>query len=187
MQSHITKVFAAKDAAIFPLTADPAGGSPTYGTALDIPGIKTVQISGDINTVELRGDNRLMDAQSSLTNVTVSIEFAKLSLDLLAAFFSNTVVDSGVTPAQKSVWDLLGSSELGYVGLDAQAVGADTIGGDVHFSLTKMVLSSFPEMGLEEEDYKSHTVEFTAMPLNSTGKWLTTAINETAVAVAAPA
>lgn len=184
--SHITKVFAAKDAKVYPLTAD-SGAAPTYGAGLDVPGLKTVTIGGDVNTAELRGDNSLLDAQSSLSSITVSMEFAKASLDLLAAFFSNTVVDSGATPAMKSVWSLLGSSTLGYVGVTAQAVGADNIGGDVQFEVHKMMLSSFPELGLEEEDYKTQSVEFTAMPLISTGKWLNVTVNETAVAVAAPA
>lgn len=186
--SHITKVFAAKDAKIYPLTADPAGGSPTYGTGIDVPGLKTVGISGDINSAELRGDNTLLDAQSTIGNLSVSLEFAKTSLDLLAAFFQNTVVDSGTTPNQKSIWGLIGTSSLGYVGLTAQAVGADTITGDVTFMLHKMMLSSFPELGLEEEDYKTSSVEFAAMPLLATGnKWLTVTLNETAVAAAAPA
>jgi hypothetical protein len=185
--SHVTKVFAAKDAKIFPLTADPAGGSPTYGTGIDVPGLKTVTIEGDINTAELRGDNTLLDNASSLGGITVSLEFAKQSLDLLGAMFGNTVVDSGVTPNQKSVWSLLGTSTLAYVGMTCQAVGADTITGDVQFAIFKMILSSFPEMGLEEEDYKTSSVEFKAMPLIANGKWIGVTLNETAAALVAPA
>lgn len=185
--SHVTKVFAAKDAKVFPLTADPAGGSPTYGTGIDVPGLKTVTIGGDINSAELRGDNQRLDSQSTLGGITVSMEFAKTSLDLLAAFFSNTITDSGTTPNQKSLWSLLGTTGLGYVGMTCQAVGADTITGDVQFSVHKMMLSSFPEMGLEEEDYKTASVEFDASPLLSNSKWLTVVVNETTAAVAAPA
>lgn len=186
--SHVTKVFAAKDAKVFALTADPAGGTATYGAAIDVPGLKTVTISGDVNTVELRGDNSLLDASSSLTSIDVSMEFAKQSLDLLAAFFNNLVTDSGTTPNQKSIWGLTGASTLGYFGMTCQAVGADTITGDVQFSLHKLILSSFPEMGLEEEDYKTSSVECKAMPLLATGnKWVTVTVNETAAALAAPA
>jgi hypothetical protein len=185
--SHVTKVFAASDAKVYPLTADPAGGSPTYGTGIDVPGLKTVTIEGDINSVELRGDNALMDVASNLSNITVGMEFAKTSLDLLAAWFNNTVVDTGTTPAQKSVWSLLGTTALGYFGLSAKAVGADTLTGDVAFGVNKCVLSSFPEMGLEEEDYKTGSVEFKAMPLLSNAKWLSVTLNETAAALAAPA
>jgi hypothetical protein len=185
--SHITKVYAVKDIKVFPLTADPAGGSPTYGTGIDVPGAKTMTITGDVNTVELRGDNGPLDRASSLSNVNVAIEWAKASLDLLAAWFENTVADSGTTPNQKSVWELLNTTELGYFGVAGQAVGADTIGGDVQFSVNKAILSAFPEMGLAEEDYKTHSTEFATMPLLSTGKWLNVTLNETATALAAPA
>lgn len=186
--SHVTKVFAASDAKFFALTADPAGGSATYGTGQDVPGLKTVTITGDINSVELRGDNTLLDVQSNLSNITVALEFAKMSLDLLAQWFTATVTDSGTTPNQKSIWTLAGTTALSYVGLTAKAVGADTITGDVQFSIYKMMLSSFPEMGLAEEDYKTSTVEFKAAPLLATGnKWLGVTLNETAAALVAPA
>lgn len=185
--SHVTKVFAAKDAKLFPLTADPAGGSPTYGTGVDVPGLKTVTITGDVNSVELRGDNTKLDSASSMSGVSVALGFAKLSLDILSAVFSALTVDSGTTPNQTSVWTLLGTTGFSYVGLTCQAVGADPIAGDVMFSVYKMIPSSFPEMGLEEEDYKTHTLEFEAMPLLSNGKWIGAAIRETTAALAAPA
>lgn len=185
--SHVTKVFAAKDAKLFPLTADPAGGSPTYGTGVDVPGLKTVTITGDVNSVELRGDNTKLDSASSMGSVSVSLEFAKLSLDLLSAVFAALTVDSGTTPNQLANWTLLGTTAFNYVGLTCQAVGADPITGDVMFSVYKMIPSSFPEMGLEEEDYKTSSLEFEAMPLLSNGKWLGAAIRETTAALAAPA
>jgi hypothetical protein len=188
-QTTVTKSFGAKDCKMWPLTADPSGGSPTYGTGIDVPGIKTVTIGGDVNTVELRGDNGLMDVASSMSNVTVGLEFAKNSLDLLAAWFSAAVVATGTDPNSSATWTLLGSTTLAYVGMTAVAVGADPIGGDTTFSVYKMMLSGFPEMGLAEEDYKTSSVEFNAAPLTSNGKWIGTAIRggTLAVALAAPA
>lgn len=185
--SHVSKVFAAKDAKIFPITSDVAGGTITYGTGIDVPGLKTVAISGDITSVELRGDNQSLDRASAVGAVNVSLEWAKLSLDILAALFKNTVTDSGTTPAMKSLWELLGTSQLGYVGLTAQAVGADSVAGDVQFAIHKMILTSFPDLGLAEEDYQTFTTEFGAMPTLANAKILGTTLNETAVAVAAPA
>lgn len=185
--SHVTKVFAAKDAKLWPLTADPAGGSPTYGTGIDVPGLKTVTISGDVNTAELRGDNTKLDSSSTLGNITVAMEFAKLSFDILSAVLAAATVDSGTTPAQKSAWTLLGTTGFNYVGMTAQAIGADTITGDVQFAAYKLMLSSFPEMGLAEEDYKTNSIEFAAVPLLANGKWVGATLNETAAALAAPA
>lgn len=185
--SPVTKVFAAKDAKLFPLTADPAGGSPTYGTGIDVPGLKTVTISGDVNTAELRGDNTKLDSQSTLGNITVAMEFAKLSHAILSAVLNAVSVASGTAPNQTDVWTLLGSSGFNYVGLTACSVGADSITGDVMFSAYKLMLSSFPELGLEEEDYKTNSIEFSAVPLLANGKWIGSAIRETTAALAAPA
>ncbi len=185
--SHVTKVFAASDAKIYPLTADSAGGTATYGTGIDVPGLRTVTITGDINTAQLRGDNQLLDVQSTMGNITVAMEFGKLSLDLLGAWFANTVADTGLTPNQTSVWSLLGTGKIGYVGLTCKAVAADAIAGDVFFDLTKLMLSSFPELGLAEEDYQAQSVEFRAIPRLSDGRWLSVGLRETAAALAAPA
>ncbi len=183
---HVTKVFAAKDAKFYPLTSD-TGAAPVYGTGIDVPGLKTLTISGDVNNVELRGDNTLLDSQSTLTNISVEMEFAKQSLDILAALTTATVADSGVAPNEISTWTLLGTSGLSYVGISAVAVGADPIGGDTTFSIYKATLSGFPEMGLAEEDYQTISLELAAMPTLSNQKWIGTAIRNTAAALAAPA
>ena len=185
--SHVSKVFAAKDCKLFPLTADPSGGSPTYGTGVDVPGLKTCTITGTVNTVELRGDNGKLDGASSMGDVTVALEFAKLSLDVLSAVFAVATADAGTTPNQTSTWTLLNTSQFSYVGMTAQAVGADILTGDVMFSVYKMIPSSFPELGLAEEDYKTSSLEFSAMPLLANGKWIGAAIRETTAALAAPA
>lgn len=182
--SRISKVFAVKDAKIAPLLTDPASGSATYGASIDVPGIKVVSISGSIESKTLRGDNRLLDSDSVITEVTVSIEYAKLSLDVLSALMGGAVVDSGTTPAQLSTWSLTADSKPMPFKLEAVSVSADTIGGDVLFRLPKVSLSSFPDLGLEEEDYKTFSVEGAASPLNSGGKWVDVVLRETAAVLA---
>lgn len=185
--SPVTKVFAAKDAKLWPLTADPAGGSPTYGTGIDVPGLKTVAITGSVNNVELRGDNGRLDSASSMGGIQVALNFAKLSHDILSAVFAAVAASSGTTPNQKSVWTLLGTSGFNYVGMTCQSVGADTITGDVQFAAYKLMIDEFPEMGLEEEDYKLSSLSFAASPLLANGKWVGSTLNETTAALAAPA
>lgn len=183
--SRVTKLYAVEDAKIAPLLADPEGGTPSYGAGIDVPGIKSMEISGDVEVKELRGDNRLLDSDSSLTNVTVSFPHAKLSLDVLAALLGGDVTDGGTTPAQTTTWDLSSDAKplpFKLVGKTPTG-GADQIGGDVHFTLWKCVLSSFPGLGLAEEDYRTIENEARAVPLISTGKWISVQINETALAI----
>src|SRR4051794_8928928 len=92
--SRVTKLFAVKDAKIGKLTADPAGGTTTYATLVDVPGIRTVGISGDVNIVELRGDQVLLDSDTTLQNITVTFEYAKVSLDVLVAALGGAVADA---------------------------------------------------------------------------------------------
>lgn len=185
MLSHVSKVFAVRDAAVRPLLTDPAGGSATYGDRIDVPGIKSVTISGDIEVKELRGDNMLLDSDSTLTNVQAEFEYAKLSLDVLAVMFGNTVADSGTTPNQVSTWELTNESRLAPFGFEAISASADTIGGDVLIELHKVVLASFPELGMAEEDYKTQPLSGSAAPRISDGKWVKVSLRETAALLGA--
>ncbi|MFF9205144.1 phage tail protein [Streptomyces sp. NPDC014986] len=187
--SRVTKLYAVEDAKIFPLLSDPEGGAPSYGAGIDVPAIKAMEISGDVETKELRGDNRLQDVESALSNVTVAFPHGKLSLDAMAALMLSTVTDAGTTPNQSTEWEMADDVRLLPFKLVGKTPtgGADQLGGDVHFTLHKCVLSSFPGLGLAEEDYRTIEPEARAVPLISTGKWLTVRINETAAAIATAA
>ena len=184
--SHVTKVFGVNDAKIAKLTADPAGGSATYATSVDVPGIKSVSISGDINTVDLRGDHTLLDSDSTLQNITLTFEYAKLSLDALVVWLGGTVSDSGTTPNQIAKLAMLGTDTLlgNHWKFEAKTVSADTVGGDVHLVLYKCKLTSFPELGTAEEDYQTFTVEARAVPRLADSKWIDVEARETVAALA---
>jgi hypothetical protein len=185
--THYSKVFAAEDAKIAKITADPAGGTTTYAAVVDVPGIKSVTISGDIENKELRGDNTLLDSFSVLTGITVSWANAKLSTDVLAVILGGATVDTGTTPNQVATYSLLNSDTMNYFKLEAKtpANGSDDVGGDVHFILPKCILSSFSEMGLAEEDYRTTSAEARCLqPLGTGGKRLQIVRNETAAAIA---
>lgn len=182
--SHVTKVFATKDAKVSPLTADPAGGTTTYGTAVDVPGIRSVSLGGDITTVELRGDQTLLDSDSVLNNITVSFEYAKLSLDVLDVMLGGGVADTGSGSTEVATWSVLGTDTLfPTFKFEAQVVSVDTPGGDLHIVLYKCKLSDFPEVGTELDDYQTFTAAATASPRLSDSKWMDLVANETAVAI----
>jgi hypothetical protein len=184
--THFSKVFAVTDSKIAKLTADPSGGSATYATSIDVPGIKSIKISGDIETKQLRGDNTLLDQDAVVSNITAEVEHAKLSLDAVAMMLASTVVDSGTTPNQIANLDILGggvanTAKPAPFRLTGISASADPVAGNVLLTLHKCVLSSFPEFGLAEEDYQTLSFKVATMPLLANGKWLSVAINETAV------
>lgn len=178
--SHTTKVFAVTDCKAYPILDDPEGGTTTYGEPIDVPGIKSVAITGSVETKRLRGDNRQLDADSVITEVNVSIEYAKLSLDFLSLLMGGAVVDSGTGATERAEWSLTDTSRPLPFRLAAVSATADPIGGNVDFDLWNLALSSFPDLGLAEEDYRTHTAAATASPRKSDGKWVTPGINRTA-------
>lgn len=186
--SHISKAYAVEDAKITPMTADPAGGSTTYGTSIDVPGIKVVTLSGTVNTQSLRGDNSLLDSRSVLQDLTLAVEHAKLSLDVLPVILDGSTTDSGTTPAMVATYNLLGSDNAPpYFKFEARtpANGGDVIGGDVHIVLWKCTLSGLPDLGFAEEGYKTVGFSATASPqLGTANKWLSIILNESMVAIA---
>lgn len=183
--SHVSKVFAVRDAKIRKITADPSGGTTTLAASVDVPGIKTVTIGGDINTAELRGDNTRLDFQSVLGGISVEFEYAKLQLDALPVLLGGAVVDSGTTPNQLATFGLTSANAaFSYFEFEAQAISADTIGGDATMRLYKCILDSFPDgLGMAEEDYMTYTVSAQALPRLSDNKWLDVVLRETAAAL----
>lgn len=180
--SHVTKVFAVKDAKVEKLLTDVAGAAPTYSTAIDVPGIKSVTISGDVTSVELRGDNTKLDGDAILSGISVEFEYAKLQMDALGVFLGSTITDSGTTPAQIASLSVKPTDSMNYFRFRAVSAAADTVGGDVLFTLHKCKLDSFPDLGLAEEDYQTFTVGAFAVPIIGTGNaWMDVAIRETSV------
>jgi len=180
----VSKLFGTKDAQIAKLTADPAGGTATYGTTIDVVGIKSVVLGGDIEVKELRGDHSLLDSDSTLTNITVTFNYAKLGLDALAVMLGGVVADSATTPNQITKWSLLGSDGLfSNFKFSAQIFSTDFAGGDAIFELYKCKISSFPEMGTEEEDYQLFSQSATVVPRLADSKWIDISFRESAVAL----
>jgi hypothetical protein len=170
---HDSRWYAIDDAKIAVLTADPAGDTPTYATAIDVPGVKSVGISGDINSTELRGDGRRIDQFSKLTGLSLTFEFAKASLDIFSALAGGAVTDTGAAGSEVATWELGADDGMSYFLFEGLTKGVDTIGGDGTLRLWKCVLTSFPSLGFADEDYQTFSVDAAAMPLTSTGQTLT--------------
>lgn len=182
--SHVTKVYGAKDVKIYKLLTDPAGAPTTYGTGVDVPGIKSLATTRIYSGKELRGDNQLLDQESTLERIVLKIVYAKLAFDAEAIITGATVTDSGVTPNAKVTLKVLPTDVIPFWKLEAQCVSADTPGGDVHIVAYKCKITANLDMGLAEEDYQIFGFEASTVPTIGTPlSWLDEVANETAVAV----
>lgn len=180
---HTMKLYAVEDCKVTPLTAD-VSSAPTYGTALDVPGIKEVRVGGEVKTVELRGDNALLETDASLTKITVQVRHAKISLDVLAMMTGQTVADTGTTTAEVATLSF-GNVIFPYFKLEAKTPtgGASDVIGDAHIVVWKAKLASWPEVGMVEEDYVIASFTLTGVKTIANGKWFDLINNETAVAI----
>lgn len=181
-----TKVLELKDAKIFPLTADPVGGTATYGAAVDIPGILKLDVSPNMVTKDLYGDNVLLDTYSKVESVDIGIENAILPLDVLRLLMGGTVTASGTTPNRKQTYELANGNMPGYVKIQGQALYVDAGLGDVHVSFHKCKTTDAPKWALEgmTGDFAKVTAKLKAIPLQAAGnRLLSVVINETATAI----
>lgn len=181
-QQGITKVYAVQHCQIAAVTADAVGAAITYGEWFDVPGIKSLALTGDMDTKQLRGDNRLIDQQSIITGLTAAIEHAKLSLQNLAVMLGGTVstrtVAAGVPYAGQG-WSLLSTAFPRPFGMRCISAAQDAPGGAVAFVMSKCSLSSFPEIGAAEEDYQTVSAEMNVNPPTGTAPWLDVVIMDT--------
>jgi hypothetical protein len=171
----ITKVYAVQHCQIASVLTDAVGALATYGEWFDVPGIKSLALTGDMDTKQLRGDNRLIDQQSIITGLTAAIENAKLSLMNLAVMLGGTVTDrtaSITVPYTGQGWSLPGNAFPLSFGMRAVSAAADAPGGAVAFVLSKCSLSSFPEIGAAEEDYQTVSAEMNVNPPTGTSPWV---------------
>lgn len=179
--NNTTYVFGAADAKIAKLLTDPSGGSATYASPIDVPGIKSIEISGTSDTRELRGDHRLIASISNLQTVEVRIAFAKWDAALYALFTGATLTNDAVTGDAKV--SLSAGNSGSYFKLSAVSVAADGNGSNVSIILPKLLVTDLPPLALAEEDFATAEVTATALPLESTGGWLEWGYNSTAVSL----
>ena len=182
--AHVSKFYGIKDAKITPMLTDPAGGTATYGTAIDVPGIKSALVTGNVVTKKLRGDSAPIDQDSYLESISVKFVYAQESLNVRAAAIGGTTTDTGTTPNQIAKWRLLGTDPLfPYYKFEGLANGVTLGLGDGHLVLWKCKTTSFPALGFTEEDYHTYDIDADVFPRVADSFWIDELFNETAVAI----
>jgi len=86
--------YSVNDARVYPYAA----GVP--GAAIDLVGIRRVELSPNFETVEHRGDNAVIASGASLGSIGLTIEVGALALAAIAATTGGVVTTTGVTPNQ---------------------------------------------------------------------------------------
>lgn len=86
-----TILYDVHDASIYPLTPTDGTTAPSYGAAIDLPGVSQIGLDPQIVEAMLEGDGRIIDQRSKLQGVTFSPVYGYLALAALAAIMGGTV------------------------------------------------------------------------------------------------
>jgi len=171
-----TKVLGINDAKIFELLTD-TSETLTYGTPVDVPGIRRLRVSPSFLEKELKGDEAMLDTYSKLESIEWSFENAKISLDALAVMIGGEVTQG----ANNQTYTLKSDDVPSYFKLVGKSDYTDA--GDVHVVLYKCKATSV-EYELQGEEYAVVTASGKAIGTVNNKKVKDVILNETATEIA---
>ena len=142
----ITKLYGVDDCKLIPITED-SSTAFTLGTAIDLPGVRQVSVTFEIDTKDLMGDEKTLETSSKVKSVTVNAEYAKLSLEVLAQITGG----SFSADASTGTFSFSGGDMPGYFQLQAQIKDTNNVGGDAHIIVYKAKATSAPINGTQDD------------------------------------
>ena len=154
----VTKLFGVDDAKLFPVTED-SETQFTCGEGIDLPGVRQISLTFEIDQKELTGDEKTLAVSSKIKSVTFNSEYAELSLDVLAALSGGSVSTSGSADTESATFSFSDGDLPKYFQLQAKINGTDSIvGGDCHIILYKCKASAIPINGVQN-DFATYTFD----------------------------
>jgi hypothetical protein len=168
-----TVLFDVSDYKVYPLLTDSVSASPTYGAAIDVPGINKVSVDPNLITAELAGDAKVIAKRGKTDRIKVSALYGKLSLNVLVAIMGGAVTDSGTGSTEEATYDLLASAaSLPYFKSEFKVDDLDTGLATVHCVLPKCQLTgaklidqAYTNFGQPSFDLEAIPPEFATTPM----------------------
>ncbi|MBQ2643975.1 hypothetical protein IJG14_00200 [bacterium] len=156
--SKKTALLGVNDLKIFPITKDDSTAFTT-GNAIDVPGIRQISITFDIDEKELTGDEKTLAISSKIKGVTFNSEYAELSLDVLSALSGGSVSTSTTDSVETASFSFGDGNLPDYFQLQAKIDGTDSIvGGDCHICIYKAKVTAMPINGVQG-DFATYTFD----------------------------
>lgn len=120
----------------------------TYGTEYDVLGVRSMGLTWQVESDELRGDDVVLDRYTKLVSVQVTLEQAALDLTVIDMILGGTLVSNA------SYYDLMvdEDDEVPYIAIAGRVVGS---GGtsDQHFFIPKAKLSGDLNLTAQVDTY----------------------------------
>lgn len=146
----VTKLFGVDDAKLFPVTED-SEDRFLCGDGIDLPGVRQISLTYEIEEKSLTGDEKVLDISNKIKSVTFNIEYAKLSLEVLAQLTGGSYSTSGSGDNETGVFSFGGGNLSDYFQLKAQILDTSNDGGDVHFCIYKAKATAIPLNGVQDD------------------------------------
>ena len=146
----VTKLFGVDDAKLFPVTED-SEDKFTCGSGIDLPGVRQISLTYEIEEKSLTGDEKVLEISNKIKSVSFNIEYAKLSLEVLAQLTGGSFTKSGTDDTEVGTFSFGGGHLPNYFQLKAQILDTSNDGGDVHFCIYKAKATAIPLNGVYTE------------------------------------
>ncbi len=146
----VTKLFGVDDAKLFPVTED-SEDKFTCGSGIDLPGVRQISLTYEIEEKSLTGDEKVLEISNKIKSVSFNIEYAKLSLEVLAQLTGGSFTKSGTDDTEVGTFSFGGGHLPNYFQLKAQILDTSNDGGDVHFCIYKAKATAIPLNGVQDD------------------------------------
>jgi hypothetical protein len=122
------------------------------GTAIDLPRIRTVELSVTTDSTDLEGDDVRVATHNFGKGLEGSIEAGGINFAAVAAIEGGIVtVGGGVAPNRTQTYKVLGNQAQRYFKLEAQMHGDDS--GDIHFIAWKLKATNGPNYSFTQGEF----------------------------------
>jgi hypothetical protein len=128
-------------------------GVGSYGTAVDILGIRNFTITTNVSTDTLRGDDHDLDVHSRMDGVVVDWEQAEVNQTVFDILAGGTLVSNA---NYEDV--LIGEEDAPYVGLAGKMVASD--GSEMHLFVPKCKLAGNLVLQAQLDTYSIPAAQF---------------------------
>ncbi len=146
----VTKLFGVDDAKLFPVTED-SEAQFVCGEGIDLPGVRQISLTYEIEEKSLTGDEKVLEISNKIKSVTFNMEYAKLSLEVLAQLTGGTYTTTGEDDSAVGSYTFGGGDLPNYFQLKAQILDTSNDGGDVHFCIYKAKATAIPINGVQND------------------------------------
>lgn len=146
----VTKLFGVDDAKLFPITED-SENAFTCAEGIDLPGVRQISLTYEMEEKSLTGDEKILEISNKIKSVTFNMEYAKLSLEVLAQLTGGKLTTSGEGDDETGLFSFGGGNLPGYFQLKAQILDTNNEGGDIHFCVYKAKATAIPINGVQDD------------------------------------